>query len=55
MISRNDNTNKFSLAKNHNISYIMHTYYDINIINDIYQNIKFEQKEWDNEEFRKSY
>ena len=33
----------------------MHTYYDINIINDIYKNNKFEQKDWDNEEFRKSY
>ena len=33
----------------------MHTYYDINTINDIYQNIKFEQKDLDNEEFSKSY
>ena len=54
-ISRKDSGYKFNLTQKYNISYIMHTYYDINIINDIYKNNKFEQKDWDNEEFRKSY
>lgn len=55
MISRKDPEQKFILTKGHEISYIMHTYYNTKKIKEIYQNLKFEQKDWENEDFRKGY
>ena len=55
MVLRDDNSKNFRLTKNHNLPYISHSYSNINTINEIFDNIKFNEKEWKSLEFRKEY
>ena len=55
MINRNDNNRNFKLTKEHNISYALHSYNNINNINQIFKTNDFKQEDWDNLEFRRNY
>ena len=55
MISRNDKEKKFILTKKHNCSYISHSYNNPNNTDKIYKDNRFEQKDWDEKDFRRNY
>ena len=55
MINRNDNNRNFKLTKEPNISYALHSYNNINNINQIFKTNDFKQEDWDNIEFRICY
>ena len=55
MISRTDENKKFRLMKMHNIDYISHSYNNDDNKNEIFENNKFTQKEWDLKEFRTKF
>ena len=55
MINRKDKENKFILIKKHNCSYINHSYNNASNIDKIYKDNNFEQKVWDEIDFRRNY
>ena len=55
MILKNDKEKKFTITKEHNIPYLLHTYCNINIKNEKFNNIEFSQNDWDNEIFRTKF
>ena len=55
MISKSDANKEFRFTKNHTIHYISNSNNNINIKQNIFKDILFEQKEWDNKNFREKY
>ena len=55
MINRKDSNKEYKLTKEHSIIYINHSYNNMDAINKIFNNLNFEQKDWDDKEFRRNF
>lgn len=55
MISRKDNNKIFRLTKEYSIPYLQHSYYNINMIDKMNNELSINQDNWKDETFIKSY